>query len=199
MKYQASIVAGLCLAALLPASAQSRMDIEQTLRAMGVKWMRTVRTYGVGKMVATLKEAMKTAEKGLKVIIADGECQLARQRRRALAGAPYLLDLGVQRIAHRHVVERRMAGEVDGQLQIGEDAGKELALQQTRCLGIVAVRAAESRSEAGTHSSNGHSPSFAHCSGRLSSVRQTSPKSTQSLGLVNGRHTRSVIRSTFSK
>jgi indolepyruvate ferredoxin oxidoreductase alpha subunit len=32
-------------------------------------------------MVATLKEAMKTAEKGLKVIIADGECQLARQRR----------------------------------------------------------------------------------------------------------------------
>ena len=32
-------------------------------------------------MVKTLKEAMKTAEKGLKVIIADGECQLARQRR----------------------------------------------------------------------------------------------------------------------
>jgi indolepyruvate ferredoxin oxidoreductase alpha subunit len=32
-------------------------------------------------MVKTLKEAMKTAERGLKVIIADGECQLARQRR----------------------------------------------------------------------------------------------------------------------
>jgi indolepyruvate ferredoxin oxidoreductase alpha subunit len=32
-------------------------------------------------MVKTLKEAMRTAEKGLKVIIADGECQLARQRR----------------------------------------------------------------------------------------------------------------------
>ena len=32
-------------------------------------------------MTTTLKEAMKTAEKGLKVIIADGECQLARQRR----------------------------------------------------------------------------------------------------------------------
>jgi indolepyruvate ferredoxin oxidoreductase alpha subunit len=57
------------------------MDIEQTLRSMGVKWMRTVRTYGVSKMVATLKEAMKTAERGLKVIIADGECMLARQRR----------------------------------------------------------------------------------------------------------------------
>jgi indolepyruvate ferredoxin oxidoreductase alpha subunit len=57
------------------------MDIEKTLRSMGVKWMRKVRTYGVAKMTATLKEAMKTAEKGLKVIIADGECQLARQRR----------------------------------------------------------------------------------------------------------------------
>jgi indolepyruvate ferredoxin oxidoreductase alpha subunit len=40
-----------------------------------------VRTYGVANMVKTLKEAMRTAEKGLKVIIADGECMLARQRR----------------------------------------------------------------------------------------------------------------------
>ena len=71
----------------MPSSKASRsgeapgMDIEQTLRSMGVKWMRTVRTYGVSKMVATLKDAMKTAERGLKVIIADGECMLARQRR----------------------------------------------------------------------------------------------------------------------
>jgi indolepyruvate ferredoxin oxidoreductase alpha subunit len=71
----------------IPSSTTSRdgptpgVDIEQTLRMMGVKWLRTVRTYGVAKMVATLKEAMKTAERGLKVIIADGECQLARQRR----------------------------------------------------------------------------------------------------------------------
>jgi indolepyruvate ferredoxin oxidoreductase alpha subunit len=57
------------------------MQIERILRAMGVKWMRTVRSYSVAKMAATLKEAMKSAEKGLKVIIADGECQLARQRR----------------------------------------------------------------------------------------------------------------------
>jgi len=71
----------------IPSSAASKegpapgMDIEQTLRAMGVRWLRKVRTYGVSTMVATLKEAMKTAERGLKVIIADGECQLARQRR----------------------------------------------------------------------------------------------------------------------
>jgi indolepyruvate ferredoxin oxidoreductase alpha subunit len=57
------------------------MDVETTLRSMGVKWLRKVRTYGVSQMVATLKEAMRTAERGLKVIIADGECQLVRQRR----------------------------------------------------------------------------------------------------------------------
>jgi indolepyruvate ferredoxin oxidoreductase alpha subunit len=71
----------------IPSSVTSRagsapgMGIEETLRAMGVKWLRTVRTYGVASMVKTLKEAMRTAERGLKVIIADGECQLARQRR----------------------------------------------------------------------------------------------------------------------
>jgi indolepyruvate ferredoxin oxidoreductase alpha subunit len=57
------------------------VDIEQTLRSMGVKWLRKVHSYGVATMVKTLKDAMRTAEKGLKVIIADGECQLARQRR----------------------------------------------------------------------------------------------------------------------
>ena len=38
-------------------------------------------TYSVATMVKTLKEAMRTRRAGLKVIIADGECQLARQRR----------------------------------------------------------------------------------------------------------------------
>jgi len=71
----------------IPSSTMSRagavpgVDIEQTLRTMGVHWLRKVRTYSVSVMVKTLKEAMKTAERGLKVIIADGECQLARQRR----------------------------------------------------------------------------------------------------------------------
>ncbi|MEZ5890568.1 MAG: thiamine pyrophosphate-dependent enzyme [Xanthobacteraceae bacterium] len=71
----------------MPSSPASRdgaapgMSIEKTLRALGVKWLRTVRSYGVAKMAATLKEAMLSAERGLKVIIADGECQLVRQRR----------------------------------------------------------------------------------------------------------------------
>ena len=57
------------------------MSIEKTLKSLGVPWMRKVRTYSVGEMLDTLREALTTPEKGLKIIIADGECQLARQRR----------------------------------------------------------------------------------------------------------------------
>jgi indolepyruvate ferredoxin oxidoreductase, alpha subunit len=57
------------------------LDIEAALRSMGVPWIRRVRTYGITAVVDTLREALRTGTKGLKVIIADGECQLARQRR----------------------------------------------------------------------------------------------------------------------
>lgn len=56
-------------------------DIENTLRTLGVPWLRRIRTYSVSKMVDTLREAINSQKPGLKVIIADGECQLARQRR----------------------------------------------------------------------------------------------------------------------
>ena len=55
--------------------------IEQTLRGAGVKWLRNVYTYRVADMVKTLREALTTDEPGLKVIVAEGECQLERQRR----------------------------------------------------------------------------------------------------------------------
>jgi indolepyruvate ferredoxin oxidoreductase alpha subunit len=55
--------------------------IEKTLRGLGVQWMRTVHTYHVEKMRRTLDEAFTTDFAGLKVIIAEGECQLERQRR----------------------------------------------------------------------------------------------------------------------
>jgi indolepyruvate ferredoxin oxidoreductase alpha subunit len=60
---------------------ESKMSIERALRTLGVKWQRKVRTYDVSKMVKTLKEAMTTAQDGLKVIIAESECMLAKQRR----------------------------------------------------------------------------------------------------------------------
>jgi len=56
-------------------------QIETALRGVGVKWIAKRRTYSVSKMVRTLRKAMNTEVPGLKVIIANGECQLARQRR----------------------------------------------------------------------------------------------------------------------
>lgn len=64
-----------------PIARPLTLDIEKALRGVGVKWIRKVGSYQVEEMVSTLEEAMSTAEGGLKVIIADGECQLERQRR----------------------------------------------------------------------------------------------------------------------
>ena len=58
-----------------------RVTIEGALRAMGVGWIRTIRSYSVGGLMKGLRTAMSTREGGLKVIVAEGECQLARQRR----------------------------------------------------------------------------------------------------------------------
>ena len=57
------------------------LTIEKTLTGMGVQWMRTVHTYHVEKMRRTFDEAFTSDFNGLKVIIAEGECQLERQRR----------------------------------------------------------------------------------------------------------------------
>jgi indolepyruvate ferredoxin oxidoreductase alpha subunit len=57
------------------------MTIESTLRGMGVRWLKTVHTYRVAAMRDTLRDALTTASGGLKVIVAEGECQLERQRR----------------------------------------------------------------------------------------------------------------------
>jgi indolepyruvate ferredoxin oxidoreductase, alpha subunit len=59
----------------------SEIDMQAVLHSMGVSWLRTVRSYEVGEMTATLQEALDAPEKGLKIIIAEGECQLVRQRR----------------------------------------------------------------------------------------------------------------------
>jgi indolepyruvate ferredoxin oxidoreductase alpha subunit len=55
--------------------------IENTLKGLGVKWLRTVYNYRVAEMAKTLREAYTAPEPGLKVIVAEGECQLERQRR----------------------------------------------------------------------------------------------------------------------
>src|SRR2546421_10152418 len=57
------------------------MSIDRALKGIGVEWIKPVYTYRVSEMAKTLREAMSSAYKGLKVIIADAECQLERQRR----------------------------------------------------------------------------------------------------------------------
>ena len=67
----------------IPSSKSSApsMGIQEALRGLGVRWIKTIHTYDVAKMIASLREALTTKAQGLKVIVADGECQLARQRR----------------------------------------------------------------------------------------------------------------------
>ncbi|MEO8717214.1 MAG: indolepyruvate ferredoxin oxidoreductase, partial [Burkholderiales bacterium] len=60
---------------------ETNQTIEATLKGLGVQWLRTVHTYHVDKMRATLNEAFTSDFNGLKVIVAEGECQLERQRR----------------------------------------------------------------------------------------------------------------------
>ena len=64
-----------------PRGDSVRMSIGDTIRSLGVSWLRVVNPYKVGDTLKTVREAMTTAAGGLKVIIARGECQLERQRR----------------------------------------------------------------------------------------------------------------------
>ncbi|MCV6615423.1 MAG: indolepyruvate ferredoxin oxidoreductase subunit alpha, partial [Cellvibrionaceae bacterium] len=55
--------------------------IKKAVQGVGVKWVRVVDTYDVDTVKATFKEAMETPLKGPKVIIAQNECMLNKQRR----------------------------------------------------------------------------------------------------------------------
>jgi len=56
--------------------------IERAVRGVGVEWVRTMRrTYDVAGMRDVLKEALTTKVKGPKVLIAQSECMLNKQRR----------------------------------------------------------------------------------------------------------------------
>ena len=71
----------------IPSTDQARsgnpvqMTIEKAVRGVGAQWVRTIPSYDVKQMVTTLTEAISQSPPGLKIIISQGECQLARQRR----------------------------------------------------------------------------------------------------------------------
>ena len=57
--------------------------IEKAVKGVGVEWMRTIRrTYDLKAMTETLRDALTTEEKGPKVLIAQSECMLNKQRRK---------------------------------------------------------------------------------------------------------------------
>jgi indolepyruvate ferredoxin oxidoreductase alpha subunit len=79
----------------------TQLSIADAVRGVGVKWVRTItRTYDLVMMRDTLKEALTTKEKGPKVIVAQSECSLNKQRR----VKPQLLKL--QKEGKRIVRER---------------------------------------------------------------------------------------------
>jgi len=60
----------------------TKLSIADAVRGVGVKWVREItRTYDLAAMRDTLKEALTTKEKGPKVIVAQSECELNKQRR----------------------------------------------------------------------------------------------------------------------
>ncbi|TVT51728.1 MAG: indolepyruvate ferredoxin oxidoreductase subunit alpha [Azoarcus sp. PHD] len=64
------------------ADRATKNPIENAIRGAGVKWIRTIdRTYDVARMRDTLEEALTTTTDGPKVIIAQSECMLNKQRR----------------------------------------------------------------------------------------------------------------------
>jgi indolepyruvate ferredoxin oxidoreductase alpha subunit len=64
------------------ATRTMRNSIEKAVRGVGVEWVRTLtRTYDVAKMRDTLREALTTPTRGPKVIVAQSECMLNKERR----------------------------------------------------------------------------------------------------------------------
>jgi indolepyruvate ferredoxin oxidoreductase alpha subunit len=84
-----------------------RNPIEQAVRGVGVTWVRRVHTYDMKATLGALREALSTSEPGPKVLIAEGECQLNRQRRMR----PQLRSAS-RREAHGAAEIRRRRGRV---------------------------------------------------------------------------------------
>jgi indolepyruvate ferredoxin oxidoreductase, alpha subunit len=61
---------------------QTNNSIVSAVKGIGATWVRQIdRTYDVGKMRDTLREALTTDEPGPKIIVASSECMLNKQRR----------------------------------------------------------------------------------------------------------------------
>ncbi|HEY5102411.1 MAG TPA: indolepyruvate ferredoxin oxidoreductase subunit alpha, partial [Steroidobacteraceae bacterium] len=64
-----------------PLQREANQSIMDAVKGIGVKWVQRIHTYDMRETLAVLREALTTTYAGPKVIIAEGECQLNRQRR----------------------------------------------------------------------------------------------------------------------
>ncbi|HWZ64668.1 MAG TPA: indolepyruvate ferredoxin oxidoreductase subunit alpha [Steroidobacteraceae bacterium] len=60
---------------------QGNNSIVDAVKGVGVRWVRRTQTYDMRGTLKVLREALSTGYRGPKVIVAEGECQLNRQRR----------------------------------------------------------------------------------------------------------------------
>jgi indolepyruvate ferredoxin oxidoreductase alpha subunit len=83
---------------------EDRQPIEAAVRGVGVKWVRTVLTYDIARMKDALADALTTDYPGLKVIIAEGECMLNKQRR-VKPQMKQRINNGMRTVRERFVVD----------------------------------------------------------------------------------------------
>jgi len=60
---------------------QGNNSIVDAVKGVGVRWVKRTHTYDMRETLKVLREALSTDFRGPKVIVAEGECQLNRQRR----------------------------------------------------------------------------------------------------------------------
>jgi indolepyruvate ferredoxin oxidoreductase alpha subunit len=60
---------------------QGNNTIADAVKGVGVKWIKRIHTYDMQETIRVMRDALTTSYRGPKVIVAEGECQLNRQRR----------------------------------------------------------------------------------------------------------------------
>jgi indolepyruvate ferredoxin oxidoreductase alpha subunit len=63
------------------AHRQGNHSIIDAVKGVGIRWVKRTHTYDMRGTLKVLREALSGSYRGPKVIVADGECQLNRQRR----------------------------------------------------------------------------------------------------------------------
>ena len=64
-----------------PRGLQSLITIESALKGIGIKWIKYVDSYSLIESKNVIAEALDARDQGLRVVISNNECMLARQRK----------------------------------------------------------------------------------------------------------------------